>query len=227
MQYRADQVGSLLRPPELVEAHSAYRAGKLPLDALRELENQAILEILEQQRQSGIDVLTDGEYRRYNYYSNLVDAVEGFVTTDEVLMVWKGGEAAHSPSRAVGARLQQRQRLTEHEVDFLKAHALGPIKVTVTTPNQYLTMYRPGLTEPFYPTREDLAQELVGVVRREIEWLIGQGVRYVQIDAPGYTALVDAEGRERLQQRGVDPDAALQEAIALDNACVEGLAREG
>src|SRR5438067_13633550 len=125
MDYRADQVGSLLRPERLVEAHSAYQEGKLDLASLRALEDEAILEVLEQQRQSGIDVLTDGEYRRYNFYHNMIDAVDGFVMTEEVPLEWRGpgGEAGRAPGRAVGGRLVQRRGLTEHEVPFLQQHA--------------------------------------------------------------------------------------------------------
>ena len=227
MRYRADQVGSLLRPPQLIEARTAYMEGRLDQDALRAVEDQAILDILEEQRQSGIEVFTDGEYRRYNFYSDLIDAVDGFVTTDEVPLLWRGGNPAHSPGRVVGAKLQQKRRLTEHEVPFLKAHAPWPIKVTVPTANQLLRSYQVGITDRFYPTRADLAQELIGIVRRELEALIADGVPYIQIDAPGYAALVDQEGRERLRQSGVDPDQALDEAIGADNATVAGLKQEG
>jgi 5-methyltetrahydropteroyltriglutamate--homocysteine methyltransferase len=227
MPYRADQVGSLLRPPELIEARTSYMEGRLDLEGLRAAEDQAILDILEQQRQSGIDVFTDGEYRRYNFYSDMVDAVDGFVTTDDVPLVWRGGNPSHSPGRVVGAKLQQKRRLTEHEVPFLQAHAPGPIKVTVPTATQFLRSYQVGVTDQFYPTRADLAKELIGIVRRELEALIADGVPYIQIDAPGYTALVDTEGHERLRQQGIDPDAALDEAIAADNATVAGLKREG
>ncbi len=227
MRYRADHVGSLLRPPELIEARSTYTDGRLSAEALREVEDRAILGILEQQRQAGIDVFTDGEYRRHNFYSDMFDAVDGFIVTDEVQLVWRGGDAAHSPSRAVGARLEQRRRLTENQVPFLKEHAPGPTKVTVPSAAQFMRMYRPGVSEAYYATREELAQELVGIVRREIQWLIDQDVPYIQIDAPGYTALVDPVGRERIRESGQDPDEALAEAIAMDNATVAGLDREG
>jgi 5-methyltetrahydropteroyltriglutamate--homocysteine methyltransferase len=226
MRYRADHVGSLLRPPELIAARSACTEGRLSAEGLREVEDQAILGILEQQRQAGIDVCTDGEYRRHNFYSDMFDAVDGFIVTDEVQLVWRGGEAAHSPARAVGARLESRRRLTENQVPFLREHAQGPIKVTLPSAAQFMRMYRPGISEAFYPTREALAEELVGIIRGEIAWLVAQGVPYIQIDAPGYTALVDPVGRERLRAGGTDPDEALAEAIAMDNASVAGFARD-
>lgn len=227
MQYRADHVGSLLRPAAVFNAHTAHREGRLDLEALRAIEDQAILGVLEQQRLAGIDVFTDGEYRRFNFYSHMIDAVDGFIETEGAPLMWRGGSPEHNPVRVVGGRLQQKRRLTAHEVPFIKAHAPGPIKVTVPTANQFTRAYRPGVSEPFYRTRADLAEELVGIVRREIEGLIADGIPYVQIDAPGYTALVDAEGRQRLQQEGIDPDQALDQAIAIDNASVAGLKRAG
>jgi 5-methyltetrahydropteroyltriglutamate--homocysteine methyltransferase len=227
MQYRADHVGSLLRPQQLIEARTLYNEVRIDEKALRAVEDAAILDVLEQQRQAGIDVFTDGEYRRHNFYSDMFDAVDGFIVTDQIQLVWRGGDAAHSPQRAVGSRLRERRRLTENQVPFLKEHAPGPIKMTLPSAAQFMRMYLKGTTEASYPARADLAQDLVGIVRREVEWLIGQGVPYIQIDAPGYTALVDPVGRERLHQSGQDPDEALAEAIAMDNASVAGLQREG
>jgi 5-methyltetrahydropteroyltriglutamate--homocysteine methyltransferase len=226
MLYRADHVGSLLRPSELIEARNAWSEGHLSDEALRAAEDRAILLALEQQRQAGIGVFTDGEYRRHNFYSDMFDAVDGFVITGEIQLVWRGGDAAHSPQRAVGGKLRERRRLTENQVAFVKQHAPGPIKITLPSAAQFMRMYLKGTTEPFYPTRQALADELVGILRREIQWLIGQGIPYIQLDAPGYTALVDPVGRERIREAGQDPDEALAEAIAMDNATVEGLGGE-
>src|SRR5205085_2904956 len=145
-----------------------------------------------------------------------IDAADGFVMTDEVPLEWRGpgGDAGRAPGRAVGGRLVQKRRLTGHEVAFLKEHAGAPFKVTVPSANQFAVGFRPGLTDRFYASREELAQDLVGIIRREIEALIADGVTYVQIDAPNYTALVDHQRRERMRANGVDPDRALEAAIA-------------
>src|SRR5215207_2420279 len=92
-KYRAEQVGSLLRPREVLDAQAANAQGTLPLEALREIENKAILETLEMQRQAGIDVLSDGEYRRSNWAGDFVDAMEGYVHADPpIRFQWKLGE---------------------------------------------------------------------------------------------------------------------------------------
>src|SRR5436853_121837 len=80
--YRADHVGSLLRPPEVLEAHEARSKGQISPEQLREIEDRAILTALELQRQVGLDVVTDGEYRRSSWAGDFSDAVEGYVASD-------------------------------------------------------------------------------------------------------------------------------------------------
>src|ERR1700738_4114429 len=130
--YRADQVGSYLRSQELKDAHTSYRQGNLPLPRLREIEDREILKVLDMQRQVGIDVLSDGEYRRGGWASDFQDAVAGYVPgSPPVVMSWHsptGGAATlEAPAgaaggRVIGNKLQQQRRLTAHEVPFLNAH---------------------------------------------------------------------------------------------------------
>src|ERR687886_713799 len=89
---RAEHVGSLLRPPELLEARAAHAAGGLPEAELRAAEDRAILGALDLQRQAGFELLTDGEYRRYSWLTNLQNAATGFVA-DHVQEQWRGSAA--------------------------------------------------------------------------------------------------------------------------------------
>ena len=227
--YRADHVGSLLRPPELLQARTEYAAGRVSLEELRNGEDLAILEALALQRQVGLDVFTDGEFRRGSWLTGMAEAVEGFVP-DSVVIEWHGpgGGAEASTARVVGGRLQQRRRLTEHEVAFLKSHCRGPFKITIPTPSSFfLVGYKPGLTDRFYPTRADMVHELALVVRREIAALVDEGVPYVQLDAPYYTSYLDTQVRDRLRRSGVDPDNAFDESVAADRTSLEGIRRQG
>ena len=227
--YRADHVGSLLRPPDLLEARAAHAEGRLGISELRAAEDRAILGALELQRQTGLDVLSDGEFRRGSWLTDMADAVEGFVA-DRIVIEWHGpgGGAEASTARVVGAPLRQSRRLTEHEAAFLKTHAAGPCKITVPTPSSFLLVsYKPGLTDRFYSTREAMAHEIARIVRREIAALVGEGVPYIQLDAPYYTSYLDAKVRERLRQHGVDPDRAFEESLAADRASLDGVGREG
>jgi 5-methyltetrahydropteroyltriglutamate--homocysteine methyltransferase len=226
---RADQVGSLLRPPELLRARADYAAGRLGPDELGRAEDRAILAALALQRQAGLDIFTDGEYRRGAFLTDLAEAVEGFVP-QKVLIEWRGpgGGPAESYSQVVGGRLRQTRRLTAHQVAFLKAHAPGPFKITMPNPALFMfAAYKPGLTDRFYPTRPDLMNDLVGIIRGEIQALRDEGVPYIQLDAPQYSFYVDPRTRDRIRQAGVDPDRAFEEAVSGDVACLEGMTREG
>jgi 5-methyltetrahydropteroyltriglutamate--homocysteine methyltransferase len=227
--FRADQVGSLLRPKKLLEARAAHEAGRLSLDELRKVEDRAILGALALQREIGLDVFTDGEYRRGSWLTDMAEAVEGFVD-HRVVMEWRGpgGRPEGSTAKVVGAKLRQTRRITAHEVAILKRHAPGSFKMTIPSPSVFMiASYKPGISDRYYPTRTDLLRELVPIVRNEIMALRDEGVPYIQLDSPQYTFYVDRQTRERLRQTGVDPDTALDEAVSADNACLQGIKRDG
>jgi 5-methyltetrahydropteroyltriglutamate--homocysteine methyltransferase len=227
--YRADHVGSLLRPPELLAARAAHAGGRLGAAELRAVEDRSIFDVLQLQRQVGVDVFTDGEYRRSSWLGDMAEAVEGFVP-ERVEIHWRGpgGGIEGSTAHVVAGRLRQVRRLTAHQSSFLRAHAPGPFKMTIPSPSVFmLTSYKPGVTDRYYPTRGALLQDLVPIVQNELRALVEEVVPYVQLDAPQYTFYVDPQVRDRLRQAGVDPDAAFDDALAADGACLQGLRREG
>ena len=230
-EYRADQVGSLLRPAALKQARDERATGRLSADELRAVEDRCILDALAMQRAVGIDVVTDGEFRRFSFMSDLADAVEGFVPDAE-------GSAWHGPdgverrpggfAPVIGRKLQQRRRLAAHEAAFLAEHAATPFKITVPSASLFasVTSYRPALVSDAYPTRADLLRDLTGILSAELRALADEGVAYLQIDAPSYTHLVDADAREAARARGVDVDDLIDQFIAADNACLAAARRE-
>lgn len=228
--YRADHIGSLLRPPELLRAREAVAAGAIPRGRLIELENAVILEMLVMQQAAGVDVVTDGELRRAAWMSDLTEAVEGFVP-DHIMLEWRGeGTEEARPSRApvVGARLQQTRRVTAHESSFVLRHARKPVKMTIPSPMLYgQVAYKPGLTDRFYPTRLELMLAVARIIRLEIAALIDEEVKYIQLDAPTYTYLADPRLRERPEHSGGDPVAQLEASVQADNAALKGLHRPG
>jgi 5-methyltetrahydropteroyltriglutamate--homocysteine methyltransferase len=231
--YRADHVGSFLRPADVKQARVAFRDGRLSLEQLRHIEDRAILSAIERQRSIGVDVLTDGEFRRTGFQNDLLEVVQGFVASPHpaVVRIWQGpgGEPQEQGTRqVVGAKLRQAERLTEHQTRFLQAHAAWPIKMTVPSPNQFPAIsFQPGLTDQFYPTRSDLLWELVSIVKREVAALVEDGVPYIQVDEPRYSYYVDPKWRQHLRDLGEDPDKSFDEAIIADNACLEGVRRQG
>ena len=227
-RYRAEHVGSLLRPAELLKMRAEYAAGRATVDQLRAEEDRAILHALERQRQIGMDVVSDGEMRRGSWLTDMAEAVEGFVP-QKVTIEWKGpgGGAEGSTANAVGAKLRKKRRLAAHELPFLKQHARAAFKVTLPAPSNFLVpSFKPGLTDQFYPTRADLLPDLCAIVRDEVEWLVSEGVPYIQFDAPYYSFYLDPNLRERVQSGGRDPDREFEDGISGDNAAFQGIARE-
>jgi len=224
---RAEHVGSLLRPPELLQARAEHAAGQLSLDKLRRVEDRAILDVLDKQTQLGLDVVTDGELRRGSWLTDMADAVEGFVS-ERVPLEWKGpgGGVEGSTAHAAGAKLRKSRKMTGHEVPFLKKNAHGPFKVTLPAPSNFmLASYKAGITEKFYPTHADLLRDIVEIVRDDVAWLVSEGVKYIQFDAPYYSHYLDPQQRARMRQAGIDPDQELDHAIAGDNSALRDAPR--
>ncbi len=228
-KYRADHIGSLLRPAELLQA----RGSKLDTAQLRALEDKHILRAIERQKELGFNIFTDGEFRRGNFMSDFNDAVEGIDEDVAVARTWQTGTGASPrPSMVPGTvlgKIKQTRRLTGHEFAFLKQHSPGDIKVTLPTANQFPAIYyKKGISDKVYPSHSDLLWDIVPVIKAEIKALASEGAQYIQIDAPRYSYYIDPKWRSYIKnEMGLDPDQALDEAIRVDNACLEGVKRDG
>jgi 5-methyltetrahydropteroyltriglutamate--homocysteine methyltransferase len=212
----------------------------MSLAELRQREDQAILQALQLQRQVGIDVYSDGEYRRRWFAAAFEDSVEGIIEDPSATpdRRWQGEHNAQAiataaeirlTQRVVGAKLRQVRRLTAHESGFLRQHAPGPIKITMPgVMTRALAWYKPGITDAFYPTPADLVQEFVGMIQREVQALLDEGVPYIQLDSLHYVIrLADPRYRQQMAQAGVDLDQELDQVIAADNASLQGARRPG
>jgi len=233
-RFRADNIGSLLRPQELLEARAAYREGKLDREQLRDIEDRSILKALEMQKAAGVQIFTDGEYRRDIFTADLTQALEGLIPgKTTVSFEWRGpGSELASQSKegnlqfVVGAKLRKKGRFTPGEAPFLKQHAPGPFKVCTPAAMQHaVSRYRPGVTDKFYPTIYDMLEDLARIMRDEVQALIDEGASYIQLDAPSYSTFYDPRRRELLEQSGVDAAVAFDAAIAADNALIQGIKR--
>ncbi|MFQ5683570.1 MAG: cobalamin-independent methionine synthase II family protein, partial [Candidatus Binatia bacterium] len=230
-KYRADHVGSLLRPQELLKSRSDDR---LDHQQLRALEDTHIQWALQRQKELGLKIFTDGEFRRRNFMSDFSESVKGLDEGDTIPRSWQASGAGTSTQALsvpgiVVREIRQTKRLTEHEVDFMKQHSPGDIKITLPTANQFPAIfYKPGITDKVYSTHSALLWDIVPIIKAEIQALVGEGVQYVQIDAPRYTYYIDPKWRDYIKnEMGLDTDWALDEAVQADNACLEGSKREG
>ncbi|MCA1647656.1 MAG: hypothetical protein LC797_20070 [Chloroflexi bacterium] len=243
--YRADHVGSLLRPPALLQARDDFAQKRISQAQLTEIEDRAVLAALEMQRQVGIDVQTDGEYRRHDWVGDFTSSVDGYVSAQPpIRFEWKLPEpvAASGQStlrqalaempqqagRVIGERLRQHRRLTEHEVPFLQQHAQGVFKVTMPATSYVVARgWKPGVTDKVYGSRWELAEDVARVMGAEVNALAAEGVPYIQIDNAHYPDYIPADRREAWRAIGIDPDQALDEDIRADNLAIAGLDRSG
>jgi 5-methyltetrahydropteroyltriglutamate--homocysteine methyltransferase len=230
-KYRADQVGSLLRPQELLDARNDP---SVTPEQLKEIEDRHIVRILKRQADLGLNIFTDGELRRRGFMSDFHESVEGLDDGSEISRTWKGqkGNSTESSPRLAGIvidRIKQKRRLAKHEADFLRQHAPGDIKMTLPTANQFPAIaYKKGFSDAAYATYSEFLWDIVPIIQSEIQALVQEGVKYIQLDAPRYSYYIDPKWRKYVHdEMGVDPDQALDEAIRVDNTCLEGAKRDG
>ena len=229
---RADHVGSLLRPSELMAAREEHASP----ERLRELEDKHILRVLEKQKDLGLDILTDGELRRSNFMSDFNDAVEGFDSDSSVARAWKEDQTTAQRQTAVSkisgivvAPLRQRSALTGHELPFLRSHAPGRFKVTFPSATQFPAIsFKYGVTDTVYRDPYELLDAVTGIMVNEISTLADSGASYIQIDAPRYSYYLDPKWTEWLRQELlVDPAEMLTASLKADNACFAAARQPG
>jgi 5-methyltetrahydropteroyltriglutamate--homocysteine methyltransferase len=222
--WRSDVVGSLLRPAYLQAANEGRANGSLTPEEFKRIEDRAVDEAVALQEAAGLDVLTDGEMRRYAFYGHLVDALEGFDKYGGWSVTFRDGRGEEAPLRrpVVVDRLRWRRQMSVEEFTYLRGRTDRQVKVTLLSAQQAAAYYDPDKSKGAYPTRDAYLADLVDFTRREIAELARLGCTYVQIDAPQYAALLDETIREGYRRRGSDPDAMLATCIELDNAIIEG-----
>lgn len=231
--YRADHVGSFLRPAELLQARSH---GAAP-EELHALEDKHIQRVLDKQMELGLNIFTDGELRRSNFMSDFTDAVEGFDLGDAVPRHWddaaknkaEQSKAVSSITGIVNSRLRQRQPLTGRELSFLKQHAPGPIKMTLPSATQFPAIsFKYGVTDAVYRDPYELLEDITAIMTEDLKTLAGSGVSYLQIDAPRYSYFLDPKWCEWMSaELRVDTGAMLTASLRADNACFAAAAGLG
>ena len=222
--WRAEVVGSLLRPPDLVAARKRLESGQMTQAELKAVEDAAVRAAIELQQQAGIDVVTDGELRRYAFYGHLIDAFDGFDREGGWAIPFRDekGDQLILKRPVVVNRLRWKRSMCAEEWTFLRSVAGHPGKVTMLSAQQAAAYYDPEKSKDAYPTRDDYLADIVDLSRREVDELVRLGCTYIQIDGPQYGALLDPKMREGYRQRGSDPEEIIDRCIELDNAIIQG-----
>lgn len=220
--YRSDVIGSLLRPDYLKAAREQRAAGSLGPAAFKRIEDQAVDEAVALQRAAGLDVLTDGEMRRYAFYGHFIDAVEGFDKLGGWAIPFRDeqGNQLVLQRPVVVAPLRRVRPLCTEEFVYLRARAEAPVKVTLINAQQAAAYYDAEKSKGAYPNIEAYLADVVDILRAEVDELVRLGCDYIQIDAPQYAGLIDPAIREGYRKRGTDPDKLLDRCIELDNAVI-------
>ncbi len=220
--FRADHVGSLLRPPELRRAHRDFADGRLSEDAFRDIQDQAIRDVVALQEGVGLKAVTDGEFRRASYWAHFVEAIEGFTVKPAIFRFHDdAGSEQEFLAPHVEGRISRPRSISGHEFAFLAevAHALPKITMP-SPPTLHFWRGRDGVDRDAYPDIETFFEDLAQVYRQEIADLAERGARYLQIDEVPIAMLCDSQVCEILAAQGVDAARLLDRYVALINACV-------
>jgi 5-methyltetrahydropteroyltriglutamate--homocysteine methyltransferase len=222
--FRSDVVGSLLRPAYWKKARAEREAGRLDDAAFKRIEDRAVDEAVALQLRCGLDVLTDGEMRRYAFFGHLVDATDGFDKTGGWSIPFrdeKGNEVVQTRPVVV-SKLRRKRHMCAEEYTYLRARTDHPAKTMLLSAQQAAAYYDAKKSSGAYPTVDAFLADLVDLLRDEVAELVRLGCTYIQVDSPQYAALIDAKIREGYRQRGNDPDRLLDLSIEMDNAVIAG-----
>ncbi len=238
---RNDVVGSRLRPATLKEARRRYDAGQISLAELHDIEDQSVRDAVQFQEQIGLSVVTDGEYRRLNFQDSFGESVAGYDAGTPSLDFYEQRVAGSSPlrrweipdqgeqkgtavaqRRPVAAKISLARNVPMEEFRFFRAVARRPGKVALIGPDRIAQRFDWQNSTAVYSGLDEFVDDVVKVERQIIGGLVDEGCRYVQIDAPGYTAYVDAPSLQAMRARGEDPKENFNRSLKADNALIDG-----
>ena len=237
---RAEVIGSLLRPLRLLTAMEAlYAPGHLMAyadDRTRDrsaadaIADEEIRRVVARQIDAGLDVVSDGEFRRLLYTNSLQDAIDGF-TPGEKGRTFRAptGEVFDTPPLPVAsAPLRKVGSPAARDAAFLSSVTAHPFKVTLPAGSWFMASetFVPGVTDRFYDSPAELFEDVLAILRELIADAIDAGARYVQLDFPRYVHLIDEAPRQALRNAGVDLDEFLERTLDADRRVIEGFPDE-
>ncbi|HET8678821.1 MAG TPA: cobalamin-independent methionine synthase II family protein [bacterium] len=223
--YRADVVGSMLRPAYLLRAREEHAAGTMTHAALKRIEDQAVDECIAIQEAARVDVVTDGEQRRNLFASQLVQASEGYAAVPGNRVDWftLDGKIMDDPvTVGLVGKVRRKRHLSAEEFTYLRAKTARPTKVTIPSPTMFAYYWVPGVSDAAYPSTDAYLADVTDILRDEVAELARLGAEYIQIDAPEFGMLLDPHQRQWFARKGFDPDRMVHDGIELINAVIAG-----
>ena len=225
--FRADHVGSLLRPKKLLEARASWKGGKLTFEALQNIEDEAIREVVKLQENVGLKAITDGEFRRENWWIDFISQIEGIVISEpDVSSEFKtdGGKGSGYIPKVVKtvSKITHNQSILDRDFETLLKHTKETPKVTIPSPTRiHFHGGRAAVDLESYPDLNKFWSDIARFYQDEIAALEQKGCRYIQIDDPVLTYFLDDRMRNNLQDIGENPDTLINTYATLLNDCIK------
>ena len=224
--FRADHVGSLLRPPQLLEARERYFNAELSAEELRAVEDEAIADAIRKQESVGLRSITDGEFRRTYFHVDFLEQLEGVTVSGGIPVKFrtKQGEVDFAPPRlSVTGKLRHVKDIQRRDFEFLQSHTTCTPKVTIPSPTMvHFRGGRQAIDIQAYPDMDEFFEDLAQCYRDEISSLYEAGARYIQMDDTNLAYLCDPQMRENVRQRGDDPNDLPRTYAGLINSVIDG-----
>jgi methionine synthase II (cobalamin-independent) len=226
--FRADHVGSLLRPPELSAAREQFAAGAIDTDDLEAVEDQAIRDVIAMQADAGLQSATDGEFRRRSWHMDFITRLDGVTAGPAVDDgFWRnesGAVGAVSPSIAFGGRVALAEPIFAEHFAFLRDNVGDDTTAKLTIPSPNMVHFRAAPTaidDSHYASEDELWADLIAAYRAEVRALGDLGCAYLQLDDTSLAYLNDPRQRERIAERGHDADHQHERYIARLNEVID------
>jgi len=223
--FRADHVGSLLRPSALLVARQQAANGEISKEELRQVEDEHIREVVKRQEAVGLQSITDGEFRRTYFHVDFLEKLEGVTVSGgmDVKFTNRDGTVDFAPPRlSVTGKLRHVQDIQRADFEFLKSVTGQTPKVSIPSPTMvHFRGGRQAIDIEAYPDMEDFFNDLAQCYRDEIQSLYAAGCRYIQLDDTNLAYLCDPKHREGARQRGENPDALSHAYAELINKAID------
>jgi 5-methyltetrahydropteroyltriglutamate--homocysteine methyltransferase len=228
--YRADHVGSFLRPQALLDARERAQSGAISRAELRQVEDAAIRDVVRFQEDLGLQGITDGEFRRTYFHVDFLESLDGVEVRGGITARFHGrhGDVSMAPPvMHVTGKVRHARPIQRADFEFLKSVTRRVPKVTIPSPTMlHFRGGRAAISNEAYPDLEAFYDDVAAAYRRELEELAAAGCRYVQLDDTNLAYLCDPKLREGAKARGDDPDELPRRYAKLINAAIAGRPRD-